>query len=29
LIDEIADRFAGKAAPATDDPATLKLRSLQ
>ena len=29
LIDEIADRFAGKAARATDDPATLKLRSLQ
>lgn len=29
LIDEIADRFAGKAAPASDDPITQKLRSLQ
>ncbi|BAI95183.1 hypothetical protein Sj15T_30760 [Sphingobium sp. TA15] len=29
LINEIADRFAGKAAPATDDPITRKLRSLQ
>ena len=29
LIDEIADRFAGNAAPTTDDPATRKLRSLQ
>ena len=29
LIDETADRFAGNAAPATDDPATRNLRSLQ
>ena len=29
LIDEIADRFTGNAAPATDDPTTRKLRSLQ
>ena len=29
LIDEIADRFAGKAPPATDDPIIQKLRSLQ
>ena len=29
FIDEIADRFAGKPAPATDDPTSQKLRSLQ
>lgn len=29
LIDEIADRFAGKGPPTTDDPATQKLRTLQ
>ena len=29
LIDEIADRFAGKAAPTSDDPITQKLRNLE
>ncbi|AYO79248.1 ribbon-helix-helix domain-containing protein [Sphingobium yanoikuyae] len=29
LIDEMADRFAGKEAPVSDDPVMRKLRSLQ